>query len=120
MYDLILIFNRFKWDDQLDVDAVVVGYLDRFLGTVESSFDLFDWDTDLSSVDASTLAIPQHRVQYFKYNQEIVWDKSRRYDSVFGSSGTNRTLVDVIQDQKDQKDKKSSEKVMKSENQSEF
>ena len=34
------------------------------------------------------LAIPQHRIQYFKYRGVKVWDKASRLDAVFGSAGT--------------------------------
>ena len=43
----------------------MIGYLDRFLGTVEEAFSTFTWG-DLASLSWDTLAIPQHRIQYFK------------------------------------------------------
>ena len=33
------------------------------------------WD-DVASVDYDVLAIPKHRIEYFKYKQIKVWDKS--------------------------------------------
>ena len=43
-----------------------VGYLDRFTGVVEAPFTDFCWE-DIASQDWDTLAIPQHRIQYFKW-----------------------------------------------------
>ena len=44
------------------------------------------------------LAIPQHRIEYFKYKGTKVWDKKSRLDLVFGSSGDNhgKTIIDVM------------------------
>ena len=74
----------------------IVGYDDRFKGIIEKSFVDFDWDSDLSSVGPDVLAIPQHRIQYFKYRDRIVWNKKNRLDDFFGSTGSKRTIVDVI------------------------
>jgi hypothetical protein len=43
-----------------------VGYLDRFKGVMEEPFSSFSWGEDLASLDWDTLAIPQHRIQYFR------------------------------------------------------
>ena len=93
-------FFRIKWDTKIDPGLISVGYLDRFIGTVESDFNRFDWDSDLASVGPKTLAIPEHRIKYFKYCDDIVWDKSKRFDAVFGSSGTKKTIHDLIMQQK--------------------
>jgi 2'-5' RNA ligase len=42
------------------------------------------------------LAIPKHRINYFKYKNEIIWNKNTRFDNVFGSTGSNETIIDVI------------------------
>lgn len=42
------------------------------------------------------LAIPKHRINYFKYKNEIIWNKINRLDNVFGSTGSNITVHDVI------------------------
>ena len=44
------------------------------------------------------LAIPQHRIEYFKYKGTKVWDKKSRIDLVFGSSGDNggKTIEDIM------------------------
>ena len=90
------VISRIQWDDQLDADHFIVGYLDRFTGIVEQLFTSFYWE-DISGVDHHTLAIPRHRIQYFKYKDEVVWDKTQRLDNVFGSLGSGVTIVDVVE-----------------------
>lgn len=89
------VISRIKWDEELSPKDFTVGYLDRFLGIMEKGFADFSWE-DLASVDHFIdFAIPQHRVQYFKYLDEIVWDKRERIDKVFGSTGSKETILDV-------------------------
>ena len=56
----------------------------------EEGFDRFSHWGDLSSVaigtDENILAIPQHRIHYFKYRDEKIWDRDSRVDQVFGST----------------------------------
>ena len=92
------VINRIQWDEKLKPEHFTVGYLDRFLGIVENLFTSFDWE-DVTSVDPAILAIPKHRIQYFKYNDEVVWDKSKRLDCVFGSTGSGMTIIDLIKKQ---------------------
>jgi len=91
------VINRIKWDPMLPEDFFVVGYIDRFLGIQEQSFTAFTWE-DLASVDYDVLAIPQHRIQYFKYKTEKVWDKNERLDIVYGSTGSNININDFMED----------------------
>ena len=51
------------------LEAYEIGYLDRFLGIMESSYLQFI-KTD----------IPRHRIQYFKRNGKLVWDRRTRLD----------------------------------------
>ena len=90
------VINRIQWDEKLNPAQFTVGYLDRFVGIVENSFNSFDWE-DVTSLDPNILAIPKHRIQYFKFNDEVVWDKNKRLDCVFGSTGSGMTIIDVIQ-----------------------
>ena len=87
---------RIQWDGGLSTDCFIIGYLDRFLGVLEKNFTWFSWE-DLASVDYDTLAIPKHRIQYFKYKDVVVWDKTKRLDNVFGSTGSGKTIYDVIE-----------------------
>ncbi|XP_064110984.1 uncharacterized protein LOC135218539 [Macrobrachium nipponense] len=87
--------KRIQWDSDLRKEHFVVGYLDRFVGVVEKPFTAFTWE-HLATVDIDQLAIPQHRIQYFKYRGVKVWDKNERLDNVFGSTGSNITIQDVM------------------------
>ena len=89
------VISRIVWDEEMPADCFTVGYLDRFKGIVENNFTAFSWE-DLSAVDYTVLAIPQHRIQYFKYHDIIVWDKKDRLDNVFGSTGSGLTIADVM------------------------
>lgn len=88
--------KRIQWDPELQEEHFIVGYLDRFSGVVEKPFTSFTWE-HLSLVDLDQLAVPQHRIQYYKYKDVKVWDKNDRLDLVFGSAGGNTTIREVIQ-----------------------
>lgn len=90
------VIKRILWDDKLDKDDFLVGYLDRFKGIVEKYFSAFSWE-DIATVDYDVLAVPKHRIQYFKYREEKIWDKPSRLDNVFGSRGSGITIYDVIE-----------------------
>ncbi|XP_053546724.1 leukocyte receptor cluster member 9 isoform X2 [Bombina bombina] len=90
------VISRIRWDAMLPKECFSVGYLDRFLGIIEKPFSAFSWD-DLASVSYDVLAIPKHRIQYFKFKDLVVWDKSTRTDNVFGSAGSGMTILDVIE-----------------------
>ena len=51
-----------------------------------------------ASAEYEDLAIPQHRIEYFKYKGTKVWDKKSRMDLVFGSSGNteNKTIEEIM------------------------
>ena len=94
------VISRIEWDTRLDSRCFRVGYDDRFLGLQEKPFSDFDFKVDLSTVSdrhSVILAIPKHRIRYFKYNNEIVWDKETRTDLMFGSTGNQETINDVLQ-----------------------
>ena len=92
-------FCRIKWDKSLDSSKFTVAYEDRFAGIVEKAFGEFDWDSDLASVGPEVLAIPQHRIQYFKYGNRVVWKKENRLDDFFGSTGGGKNILDVIKEE---------------------
>jgi len=94
------VVKRIIWDENLDKDDFVVGYIDRFRGLVEKYFSAFSWE-DLSTVDYDVLAIPKHRIQYFSYKGVKVWDKPRRLDNVFGSASGTKTIDIVIKEIQD-------------------
>ncbi|KAM4652445.1 leukocyte receptor cluster member 9 isoform 1-T3 [Discoglossus pictus] len=89
------VISRIQWDTHLPTEMFSIGYLDRFVGIIEKPFSAFCWE-DLASVSLDVLAIPKHRIQYFKYRDLIVWDKNTRTDNVFGSTGSGMTILDII------------------------
>ncbi|NP_001087367.1 leukocyte receptor cluster (LRC) member 9 L homeolog [Xenopus laevis] len=89
------VISRIQWDPNLPKEHFLIGYLDRFLGIIEKPYSAFCWE-DLASVGHDVLAIPKHRIQYFKYQRLVVWDKTSRTDNVFGSTGSGLTILDII------------------------
>lgn len=89
------VVSRIRWDPDLPSDKFTIGYLDRFVGIIEKPFGAFSWE-DLATVAPNVLAVPEHRIQYFKYLDEVVWDKAKQFDDIFGSRG-GRLIQDVIQ-----------------------
>ncbi|KAI5105983.1 leukocyte receptor cluster member 9 isoform X1 [Silurus meridionalis] len=82
------VISRIVWDTTVDPADFIVGHLDRFLGVLERPFSDFSWDTQVCDCDYSEeMAIPRHRIQYFSYKGQRVWDKDSRTDHVFGSTG---------------------------------
>ena len=51
-----------------------------------------------AEAEYEALAIPQHRIEYFKYRGFKVWDKKSRLDLVFGSAGDNggKSIEDIM------------------------
>ncbi|KAJ3809430.1 2'-5' RNA ligase superfamily-domain-containing protein [Lentinula aff. lateritia] len=76
------VMNRLLWDPVLGQNEYIVGYEDRFLGLQE--LKLRDWV--MKEVEHESF-IPQHRIVYFKHltDGEMVWDKRKKIDTVFGS-----------------------------------
>jgi len=63
------IYNQIKWDPEYDSSTCLIGYMDRFEGMHEISFE--EWPNS---------DIPFHRVWYFKLGDKIVWDRKKRED----------------------------------------
>lgn len=86
------VLNRLRWDPNLDPADYIIGYEDRFLGARETSLE--NWRTEQTDEEF----IPQHRILYFrkKFNDEgdekgeLVWERARRIDKVFGSGAGAR------------------------------
>ncbi|XP_075245730.1 uncharacterized protein LOC142339520 isoform X2 [Convolutriloba macropyga] len=95
------VIDRIQWDDQLPANNFLVGYLDRFVGVIERPFTSFDWTMDLCDVESgkNPSAVPQHRIQYFKYKDVTVWDKEKRLDVIFGSTGDAKLIINIIDTQ---------------------
>lgn len=68
------IFQRLKWDASIDKSRVTIGYLDRFKGIQEIAFGEF------KGVHDDLEGIPQHRIRYFKIDDQVVWDREKKID----------------------------------------
>lgn len=93
------VIQRIRWDPRLDPADFAVGYADRFLGVVEEPFGAFCWDEPLAALGPGSLAVPQHRIRYFRFRGRIVWDRDSRTDHVFGSGsaeGRGPTILDTL------------------------
>ncbi|CAF1253970.1 unnamed protein product, partial [Didymodactylos carnosus] len=84
--DTISIFNRISWDKSIDPKTVTIGYLDRFKGIQEIAFS--EWKKVLDH----EYGVPMHRVRYYKINNQIVWDRTRKYDILTGSETIQTTM----------------------------
>ncbi|XP_052003719.1 leukocyte receptor cluster member 9 [Xyrauchen texanus] len=97
------VISRILWDTSVDPADFMVGHLDRFLGVLERPFSEFSWDAQVCDCDFSEeLALPRHRIQYFSYKGQRVWDKESRTDRVFGSTG--QTIVPPFGDENQQQE----------------
>ncbi|XP_072822661.1 leukocyte receptor cluster member 9 [Vicugna pacos] len=93
------VIQRIRWDPRLDPADFSVGYVDRFLGVREEPFLAFCWDAPLAALGPGVLAVPQHRVRYFRFRGRLVWDRASRTDLVFGSgvaAGRGPTILDAL------------------------
>lgn len=93
------VIQRIRWDPRLDPADFSVGYVDRFLGVREEPFSAFCWDEPLAALGPGVLAVPQHRVRYFRFRGRLVWDRASRTDLVFGSgsaAGRGPTILDAL------------------------
>ena len=93
------VIQRIRWDPRLDPADFSVGYADRFLGVLEEPFSSFCWDEPLAALGPGLLAVPQHRVRYFRFRGRVVWDRASRTDHVFGSGlaeGRGPTILDAL------------------------
>ncbi|KAF8462765.1 hypothetical protein BDZ91DRAFT_796992 [Kalaharituber pfeilii] len=78
------IINRIKWDPAMDIHDYIVGYEDRFLGTMV--MNLAKW-TSKRRDETDEEWIPLHRVVWVKRARDgkVIWDKEERIDMLFGS-----------------------------------
>lgn len=80
------VIHRFQWGAVADAASrVAVGFVDRLAagGVSERPLAAFEcWGEAVCSVGEEALAIPQHRIQYFKFDGEVVWEKATGLDLV--------------------------------------
>mmetsp|Transcript_9011 Transcript_9011/g.28481 ORF Transcript_9011/g.28481 Transcript_9011/m.28481 type:complete len:116 (+) Transcript_9011:52-399(+) len=79
------VIKRIQWDPELELDAFVIGYLDRFRGIIEADIGTF-----LSS------DVPEHRIAFVRFHDEVVWCKADRLDNVFGSTEGGCKIQEVV------------------------
>lgn len=77
------------------------GYMDRFDGIKESQAN--SSNVNIKGKERLLLkAIPDHRIEYVKYKERVIWDKKERIDLVFGSgpneSSKNYKLERIIEE----------------------
>lgn len=102
------VINRLKWDEQLKNENFIVGYEDRFQGIIEVPVWCLNWEDDIAATGPDDkLAIPEHRIQHFKWNSEIVWERITRTDYMFGSTEKGCDIVEFIKRYQAQTVKKS-------------
>jgi len=75
----------------------IVAYIDRVFGDQEVGFAEFFESED-------TKDVPLHRISYLRYYDAIIWNRAARYDAVFGSSNSNKTLPDWLTQAQELKD----------------
>ncbi|CAF3473620.1 unnamed protein product, partial [Rotaria sp. Silwood2] len=78
-----LIFNRILHDKTIDRSQVIIGYEDRFTGIHEIAFHEF------KRVHEHEYGVPTHRIQYYKINEQIVWDRTKKLDILTGGDQLN-------------------------------
>eukprot|EP00826_Nyctotherus_ovalis_P053906 TRINITY_DN7036_c0_g1_i4.p1 TRINITY_DN7036_c0_g1~~TRINITY_DN7036_c0_g1_i4.p1 ORF type:complete len:633 (+),score=199.35 TRINITY_DN7036_c0_g1_i4:160-2058(+) len=65
------LLKQIAWDDRLKGSTFIIGYGDRFLGTLEQTY-----------ADFVVSEVPLHRIQYIKKDGVIVWDRKTRLNKL--------------------------------------
>jgi uncharacterized protein (UPF0248 family) len=82
------------------VDEFIFGYTDRFEGLKEASCSAPNENVK-GKERQLVKAIPEHRIEYIKYRERVVWHKAQRVDLVFGTGSIagddgNRMKIDAV------------------------
>jgi uncharacterized protein (UPF0248 family) len=80
------VFHRIRWDDKYNMLVMRMGYDDRLLGAMEMPLSQF-----VPVVEGGEL--PMHRVWYVRSGRDVLWDRRRKLDLVFGSGSTPAILA---------------------------
>lgn len=93
------ILQRIRWDPLLQplVSEFTVQYRDR----MEEKIKEIQFDAANENISGNermyVFALPEHRIEAVKFREQLVWDKSRRLDRVFGSmNGNGVTITSVV------------------------
>ncbi len=94
------VIERIFWDPSLSVDEFIFGYTDRFEGLKEASCSAPNENVK-GKERQLVKAIPEHRIEYIKYRERVVWHKAQRVDLVFGTGSIagddgNRMKIDAV------------------------
>ncbi|CAF0744955.1 unnamed protein product [Adineta steineri] len=89
------VLSRIECDNRLDKRYIRVGYIDHCHGLQEKPFNDFDLLT-INDRNTNLLSPSKYRIQYLKYNNEIIWDKESKIDLIFGSTSNQQTINDLI------------------------
>lgn len=100
------VFNRIRWDPDLDKGEFIIGYEDRFVGIMESPFSVWE-NRDISQESF----IPWHRVQYFKCKDKIVWDRRTKEDYIFNDQPASSKPLSEETTKEEEKENKEVEVV---------
>jgi uncharacterized protein (UPF0248 family) len=76
------IYDRVLHDPTVEHSLFSIGYLDRFSGVKEVPFDNY---VTLETELFYNTSVPFHRVQYFKYRGNLVWDRKTRLNLIDGN-----------------------------------
>ena len=91
------VITRIQYDPALCTSDFRIGYKDRFQpATIEECFDATNKCIQ-GRERALVKALPEHRIEYFKFKNRLVWHKHQRVDDVFGSVGGLR-IQQVVDD----------------------
>jgi uncharacterized protein (UPF0248 family) len=74
------VLNRLRYDREYNIDDCIVGYKDRHTSKIKEK-PAADWASETTDEEF----IPEHRIEYFKRDGEVIWDKGSRVDNVFKS-----------------------------------
>ena len=96
------ILRRIQWDHNLDEKDFRVVHYDR----VDDAMVESHMDTPNTSIPGDqgklVFAIPEHRIMKIKYKEQVVWDRERRVDRVYGSMNGNGKTIDQVMKEYDE------------------
>ena len=78
------VIERILWDPALDAKDFVFGYSDRFNGVREAEVSMPNENVK-GQQRLLIKALPEHRIEYVKFRERIVWHKESRVDLIFGT-----------------------------------
>ncbi|CAB9503669.1 Probable peptide chain release factor C12orf65 homolog, mitochondrial [Seminavis robusta] len=85
--------RRIQWDYSLDANDFFILHYDRVDDAIVES----PWNAPNDSIEGSATslidALPEHRIVAVKYKEQVVWDRPRKLDKVFGTPG----IQDIVE-----------------------